>query len=276
MAFFFLDLQVQSALRVKDYYEILGVHPNATAGQIKAAYRRLAVRYHPDKNPDPQAEEIFKEINEAYDVLSDTNSRTQYDWQRNPFNIVADEVEVKPKHRDPKYRGTGQSRPHKSEKQRMFEMMQEYIYYVRWLCWAGMLIPSLLFVDYILPYKSKQETITSSYTVYGRRGSFRHYVYVTDSGKKIRVRNGRIDIEIGEEVNYEQTQIYAVVMSVSDNSGICKTGHVYHSGLIVFPVALLTTSILGFMFRSRIDFYFNSSIVSGLVLLISLFLILSS
>lgn len=259
---------------MKDYYEILGVHPNATAGQIKAAYRRLAVRYHPDKNPDPQAEEIFKEINEAYDVLSDVNARTQYDWQRNPFNtIVAEmEVEAKPKHRDPKYRGTGPIRPQKSEKQRILDFMQEYIYYVRWLCWAGILIPTLLLADFILPYKSKQETVASSYTVYGRRGSFRHYVYVTDSGKKIRIRSGNADIEIGGKITYEQTQLYAVVMSVEK----LKTGHIYYSGLIIFPIALWITSIVGFLFRRQIDFYFNSSIVSGLVLLISLFLILSS
>jgi molecular chaperone DnaJ len=64
----------------KDYYEILGVEKNATEDDIKKAFRKMALKYHPDKNPgDKQAEEKFKEINEAYQVLSDPQKRSQYD-----------------------------------------------------------------------------------------------------------------------------------------------------------------------------------------------------
>lgn len=63
-----------------DYYSLLGVAKSATADEIKKAYRKLAVKYHPDKNPDDkQAEDKFKEISEAYEVLSDQNKRSQYD-----------------------------------------------------------------------------------------------------------------------------------------------------------------------------------------------------
>ncbi|MEM2883081.1 MAG: molecular chaperone DnaJ [Nitrososphaerales archaeon] len=63
----------------KDYYEILGVPRNATKEEIKAAYRKLALQYHPDRNKSPEAEEKFKEISEAYAVLSDDEKRAQYD-----------------------------------------------------------------------------------------------------------------------------------------------------------------------------------------------------
>jgi curved DNA-binding protein len=64
----------------KDYYQILGLKKGASNEEIKKAYRKLAVKYHPDKNPgDKEAEEKFKEINEAYAVLSDPQKKAQYD-----------------------------------------------------------------------------------------------------------------------------------------------------------------------------------------------------
>lgn len=64
----------------RDYYEVLGVQKNANADEIKKAYRKAAIKYHPDKNPgDKEAEEKFKEAAEAYDVLSNPDKRARYD-----------------------------------------------------------------------------------------------------------------------------------------------------------------------------------------------------
>lgn len=69
-----------AATHFKDYYAILGVNKSATAEEIKKAFRKLAVKYHPDRNPgDKEAEEKFKEISEAYEVLSDSDKRQKYD-----------------------------------------------------------------------------------------------------------------------------------------------------------------------------------------------------
>lgn len=75
-------------MEYKDYYQILGVDKNADEKEIKKAFRKLARKYHPDVNPnDPQAENRFKDINEAYEVLSDPEKRQKYDqlganWQQ--------------------------------------------------------------------------------------------------------------------------------------------------------------------------------------------------
>jgi curved DNA-binding protein len=69
-----------SNMDYKDYYKVLGVDRKANADEIRSAYRKLAMKYHPDKNPgDKKAEEKFKEINEAYQVLSDDQKRAHYD-----------------------------------------------------------------------------------------------------------------------------------------------------------------------------------------------------
>jgi DnaJ-class molecular chaperone len=63
----------------RDYYDILGVSKTSTAAEIKSAYRKLALKWHPDRNKTKEAESKFKEINEAYEVLSDTQKKSKYD-----------------------------------------------------------------------------------------------------------------------------------------------------------------------------------------------------
>ena len=63
----------------KDYYDVLGVQKTVTKDELKSVYRKLALKYHPDRNKSPEAEEKFKEISEAYAVLSDQEKRKRYD-----------------------------------------------------------------------------------------------------------------------------------------------------------------------------------------------------
>ena len=63
----------------RDYYEVLGVNKSSSSDEIKSQYRKLALKFHPDRNKSPDAQEHFKEISEAYAVLSDSGKRDLYD-----------------------------------------------------------------------------------------------------------------------------------------------------------------------------------------------------
>ena len=78
---------------MQDSYEILGISPTATADAIKAAYRKKAAQYHPDKNPSADAPVRFREIQEAYEVLSDPARRKAYDEYRQR-NLIEDPLAV--------------------------------------------------------------------------------------------------------------------------------------------------------------------------------------
>jgi len=76
------DSQAERDMEFKDYYQILGVQPDAEQKDIKTAYRKLARKYHPDVNPEKGAEDKFKEVAEAYEVLKDAERRAEYDELR--------------------------------------------------------------------------------------------------------------------------------------------------------------------------------------------------
>src|SRR5580700_4562474 len=94
----------------RDFYEILGVSRTATQDEIQRAYRKLARANHPDVNKDPGAEERFKEISEAYDVLSDPQTRRRYDAFGPDFRQVPEDVDPEAFQRSRAGAGAGRTR----------------------------------------------------------------------------------------------------------------------------------------------------------------------
>jgi hypothetical protein len=258
---------------MKNYYELLGISSTASADEIKRAYRRLAVKYHPDKNPDPAAELMFKEINEAYDVLSDWEKRKVYDlrWE-NPFSEVFVEPGA-PKHRDPKYKPKppGYQPPPRPT---ISDSMAHYLPYFSWLRWAGLVLTVLLAVDFLIPYKTYEERIVAIDAEDVRRAD--HVSLFTQSGKRIRVYGSQVRFIVHEEmVLLQETRIFKTIMSVSDRGPklIVEMGYLYKT-LFLFPLLLMVLSGLSIFMKKSVEYQFNMSITCGLLLLLTVSLMI--
>ena len=259
-------------MSMKDYYAILGVSHTASADEIKKAFRKLAIQFHPDKNPDPQAEVVFKDLSEAYDVLSDWEKRKKYDLHfENPFTATVSDGSPKPFHRDPKYRPkpSGYRPPHKPS---IYETMAEYLPYFRRISWTGVVVTALIVVDFLLPYRATEELLVGVNRVTGGRDQFRYYEFNTYSGKQIKAHDYAASTLVYEDrIRYHQTAIFQTDMYLSDVDGnkFIKLGYFYRS-LFFFPLILGISSVLGVAYRKNVEFPFNLSIISGTFLVLTL------
>lgn len=259
---------------MKDYYAILGVHHKASETEIKRAFRRLAVKYHPDKNADHQAEQLFKEINEAYSVLGDPSERSAYDSRlENPFASILTE-QAQPRHRDPAYNRPKPATPRATRESETAVLIREYVDHVRWASKIGLVLSVLFFIDYIIPRSVVKEEVNEIAHVRGRRG-FSHYKVFTVSGRKIKIYPEDLKGVFEEKtIIVAYTFLYSTPMTVSTSQDglIAHVGYLYRS-MVLFPVALLITSFLGVAFGKKTEFCFNASIASGVLLIINAFLI---
>lgn len=257
---------------MKDYYALLRVARTASSDEIKRAFRKLAVKYHPDKNPDPRAAEYFKELTEAYDVLSDWEKRKFYDlrWE-NPFQAPANNKPVARKHPDPRY--TPKPPGYRPKKQySVRDLMADCIPYFGLICYTGLVFGLLLSVDFFLPYNNNLEKLNlSENRINGKKGN---YVFVTENGRSIRVYNVNARYLIEEEsLRIYQTQIFNTVMKISDKGPTFElsTGYIYRT-LFLVPLILLVSSLLGVIYRKNLEFCFNLSLVSGIFLILTIIL----
>jgi curved DNA-binding protein len=117
-----------AATTTRDYYDIIGVSRDADAKEIQRAYRKLARQYHPDVNKDPGAEERFKEISQAYDVLSDPDTRRRYDAFGPDFQRVPEGVDPESWARAQRGGGRGTGRTSSRSADSGFEGFEEVRY----------------------------------------------------------------------------------------------------------------------------------------------------
>jgi len=263
---------------MKDYYQILGVSSTAPSAEIKRVYRRLAMLYHPDRNHSPEAEQIFKEINEAYDVLSNDEARQWYDYKRQSTNsstTYSDRTRTssRPAHRDPAYHRKRAPRPVDPTPSKD-ETLAHYLPYFLWMNQVGVAMMFIFLLDYSLPLTTSTERIMILYSIPPHDAV--NQGIVTTHAHRIQISRELNNFKEGDEIELHYTPIFKTIMQARYNNQIFETADKgIYGPIFVFPVALFITSILGLVFRANVEYAFNLSIISGVLFIFVLAFILT-
>lgn len=252
-----------------DYYQTLGVKYSASYEEIKRAYRRLAVLYHPDKNRDPAAENIFKSINEAYDVLSDPAKKRVYDLRlQSLFGDVVEEPARR--HRDPAYRSARPKVHRKGDRERLRDLMLQYMPWAIRITQFCFLFSVLIVVDYMLPRRVSAMKIveTNVRRTYTRNYATTWWIIRTDGGRVIDVPYEFSDhFATGKQIEIYSTTLFNVPRRIESDTLAVRLNKSIYGNFLFAPIALLFFSTLGLLFRKNVEYGFNLSVTSVIILI---------
>ena len=247
----------------------------ANDSEIKHAYRKLALQFHPDKNPSPEAEAIFKEVNEAYEVLGDPLRKAVYDQMLSGEQVVEQvQQPEQPKHRDPRYRPRpqNQTRPRKpTHREEILSMMATNLRYALMISRLTLLFSVVLIADYSLPpVKDVTEVHSERITATRYNKSFK---LEFGDGKTITVSKeaARRLVRAKRLVIYRSAW-FSVPLTIEDEQTHYKTPievSIY-STFIFWPILLMLTSLVGTFYWKGVEFRFNVAIVNFLLFLLTL------
>ena len=258
---------------MKDYYQVLGISPNASTAQIKTAYRKLVQQYHPDVNPNPHAHVLIQEINEAYDVLGDSVKRLTYDNQRNDIYITYEPEPVKPQHRDPAYKRSYWQPVQKQESAQEILMKKCVPFFLK-LSWVGCFTCLVLFVDRVWPSHVEYTQIRSFYNE--RVGRTTVSYIVTTEGRHLKISgNDWKFVETGQSIEIIESGIIRKVIKIwlpDRGKALTNLGTIYQNYLFV-PIILFLLSVAGGVHIKSVETRFNLGIVQMFVLIFTWILI---
>lgn len=258
---------------MKDYYQVLRISRQASPQEIKRAYRRLAVLFHPDKNTSDKALRLFQEINEAHEVLSDPVKRSTYDAMLDGGGLVsAPAAPPEGWHRDPAYRRRQQQgyRPQKPGPSEKLLMMLHLLRFLKTASWVGLACCLLLFVDYqISPRVSDEIVLPEGNQKISWQLHHEPNVMVTDKGHHFPVPFAGVDyFPAGSHVEVISSRILNVLIQVEaqDDRFIIDSLASIYQNLMFMPILLFVVSLAGLVAKQGIELRFNL-LVSIVILL---------
>jgi len=267
---------------LKDYYQVLRISRLANADEIRRAYRRLAVLFHPDRNSSQDALRLFQEINEAHEVLSDPAKRSNYDLilQRGDFRISPEPAQAW--HRDPAYRRRQQAgyRPQKPGPSEKLLMMLHMLRFLRTASVIGLSWCALLVIDYSLPpSESNERVLPEGYRSVSWQLHHEPNVIVTENKHEFPVSPLGVDhFPVGSYAKVVTSRVLNVLVRVESEDGsfvVDSLASIYQNMMLV-PIILFIVSLAGLLVKNGIEFRFNLLVSIGILLIFNFaFLIFS-
>ena len=256
---------------MKNYYFILGLNIYASESEIKHAYRKLALQFHPDKNSSLEAESIFKEVNEAYEVLGDSERKFAYDQLLRGVSPAAPTA-TRP-HRDPGYRPRPPgSYSRKSQKQEMLEVMSDYLRYALMVSRLTLVFAVTLIVDFTLPREiTEREVSHASYRREFRSGSSMQLNLNDGAVISLKKKDAK-EFGQGEIIRIYYSSIFEIPIEVENERTHfkAKIPVAIYGNFIFCPLIMIVTSLLGTFYWKGIEFRFNLGVVNLLLALLSI------
>lgn len=259
-------------MNLKNYYFILSLNIYASDAEIKHSYRRLALQFHPDKNPTPEAEAIFKEVNEAYEVLGDPLRKAIYDQMLRgvPTEEPLQQEPVRT-HRDPRYRPQPAARAPRrpTHREEILGMMASNLKYTLMISRLTLLFSVILITDYSLPpVKTITEVLAENPT---NRGS--SFKLELRDGKTVSVtREGARNLRKAVKIGVYRSAWFSIPRTLEDERTHYRTDvqlSIY-GNFIFWPVLLLLTSLVGTFYWKGVEFRFNVGVVNFILFLLTL------
>jgi curved DNA-binding protein CbpA len=250
---------------LKNYYFILGLNIYAREHEIKQAYRKLALQYHPDRNPSKEAEEIFKEVNEAYEILGDSQRKFEYDQL-----LIG--VPVSKPHRDPRYRPRPPGAYNRdSKKKELLDTMRSYLRYAIMISRMALLFSVVLIADYSLPPEKTKKEVLHLQSKREYRGA-RSYQLELEDGNTINLnRLTAQEFQRGSIITIYNSAWFSVPLQLENEKTQFKTKipvSIY-GNFIFMPLVLLITSLLGTFYWKGVEFRFNLGVVNFFLMMLS-------
>lgn len=264
---------------MKNYYETLGIPLQASEEEIKRAYRRLAVAFHPDKNSSVEAGIIIKEINEAYEVLGDSQKRYQYDLQLANPHLLQD---PRSRHRDPAYRRRyqpGYKAPLPTPSPRM-ELMRQSLGFMRAVSFFGLFCALVLGADYFLPPMILRERVIIDMQeirkiLAGNSGD----LLVTAKGHHFPVRFHELKyFPEASRVKVYTSRIFSLLICVESEVGDYQINNLatIYRNFSFGPIVLFLFSVAALVGSKGVEFRFTIGIAIMMMLLLDLIFVLIS
>jgi curved DNA-binding protein CbpA len=250
---------------LKNYYFILGLHIHAQQHEIKQAYRKLALQFHPDKNSSKEAEAIFKEVNEAYEILGDAQSKFAYDQLLNG-------TPTSQPHRDPRYRPRPPgSFSRTTKKMEMIETMREYLKYALMASRIALLFSAVLLADFVLPPEKEQKEVLAMKRGQEYRGTRSFKMELKDGETMNLNRQTANEFQRGSVITIYNSALFSVPLILENEKTHFRTEipvSIY-GNFIFLPFVLLITSLLGTFYWKGVEFRFNLGVVNCFLMLLS-------